>query len=164
LRELATYPDSQFNDQVDSTSQVFDFIKGRTLRSPGWGVPEEYRRQAEKALGRISERPVRLKAPHQSTVITITGRRIGVPATLIIEVTEEDSLALLQNGFKELRDESGPKARNGHELRETRRTLSWKGSRERMRPEKFPVPGTKFPARPPKIPCSRRAGKFDVAN
>jgi hypothetical protein len=105
----------QLTGSAQATSQLVDFTKGRTLHSHGWGVPEECRRQAEMELGkyrsqaakelvRIGERMVRLKAPRQMTVIPITGRRIGVPATRIIEVTEEESWALLQNGFKEVRD------------------------------------------------------------
>src|SRR5262249_6624757 len=44
LHELTTFPGAKYDDQVDSTSQAIAWLKQRT---PGWGIREYYRRQAD---------------------------------------------------------------------------------------------------------------------
>jgi hypothetical protein len=75
-RELSTYPATQFDDQVDSTSQFLDWNGGRTHQFRGHAVFELYRLLAEEAAGRgVSERMVKLSVPPGiSTVYTMTGQ------------------------------------------------------------------------------------------
>jgi predicted phage terminase large subunit-like protein len=107
IKELCTYPATQFDDQVDSTSQFLEWNRGRTHQFPCWGIFEFYRLEAEKALGVGSgERMVRLKVPHGTctTFYTILGKRIPSIGGTIVEVTEEEAKYLRPRGFIDVQD------------------------------------------------------------
>ena len=50
LHELATFPNGQYDDQADSTSQALDWIKGHSAESYAW-----FRLQARAALIQLGD-------------------------------------------------------------------------------------------------------------
>jgi predicted phage terminase large subunit-like protein len=96
VHELTTFPGAKYDDQVDSTSQFLDWSKQRW---PGWGISEHYRLLAENQRPRKAVM-IRLKGPAGiSHVYTMTGRAIMVQPDGTIEVSEEDEVPLLGNGW-----------------------------------------------------------------
>jgi len=99
LHELASFPKSKFDDQVDSTSQALEWLKQRVQ---GWGILEYYRLAAE-GIKMSTTRRVTLKAPAgTSHVQTMTGHSIMVRADGTIDVSEEDAGPLCAIGYLRL--------------------------------------------------------------
>jgi predicted phage terminase large subunit-like protein len=96
VHELTTFPGAKYDDQVDSTSQFLDWSK---QRPPGWSILEYYRLLPENQRPRKGAM-LKLKVPAGITrIYGITGHAIMVQQDRTIEVTEEDAVSLLRNGW-----------------------------------------------------------------
>lgn len=100
LLELTSFPNSKYDDQVDSTVNALAWLTQRTTM-PGWGWIEYARRQLAEQRGETarSNRMTRVKMPAGSSHWTlITGRSVAIPENRIIEVTQEELPSVLGNG------------------------------------------------------------------
>lgn len=96
LLELMTFPNSAFDDQVDSTSQALAWVK---QRPPGWGVFEYYRSLHECSQSARKESTALVKILSGSShVYLLDGTVVMVGADGIIEVSEENAKPLLMAG------------------------------------------------------------------
>jgi len=60
LHELTTFPNSKYDDQVDSTSQALDWFKQESVNGR-YGLFEYYKQEAEKIRkGELSPRPFQI--------------------------------------------------------------------------------------------------------
>jgi predicted phage terminase large subunit-like protein len=100
LRELLSFPNSKYDDQVDSTVFALAWVTER--REPG--IIGFYRQQAEQTAKPASDKPkmFRVWVPPSSHYHLSTGRAVMRPADGIIEVTEEEMVPLLQHGGKRM--------------------------------------------------------------
>ncbi|MCX7309515.1 MAG: phage terminase large subunit, partial [Afipia sp.] len=99
LHELSNFPNGKYDDQVDSTSQFFGWIK---TRFPGWGVFEFYSREAKALLNKSAGKYIRVQRPAHSqcsTLYTLSGEQINLGADGIVSLKEEDAIPLLRNGW-----------------------------------------------------------------
>jgi predicted phage terminase large subunit-like protein len=100
LRELLSFPNSTFDDQVDSTV----FALAWSTLNPEPGIITYYKNLA----GQTAPKPpangmVRVWVPGNVTHwILITGRTILIPPDRIAEVTAEESISILQQGGKRM--------------------------------------------------------------
>ncbi|MEA2980841.1 MAG: hypothetical protein QOF09_2664 [Alphaproteobacteria bacterium] len=98
LHELSTFPKSKYDDQIDSTSQVLEWLKQRV---PGWGLLQYY--AGAEMQNPAASRMVTLKVPAGiSHVCTITGRQVMVRPDGTIEVSAEEAAPLRWHGFHEV--------------------------------------------------------------
>jgi hypothetical protein len=73
------------------------------MRTPGWGLFEYMRLQAEATWAGQEAVMLKLQAPVGiSHVSTLSGRQIMVPCDRILEVTAEESKSLLGAGFQRI--------------------------------------------------------------
>jgi predicted phage terminase large subunit-like protein len=101
IHELTTFPNSKYDDQVDSISQFLAWTK---QRRPGWGWMEYIRQDSEARRLGLSINMVKLRAPEGiSHVSTLSGRLLPIPwPDRIIEVSDEDARPLYGAGFQRL--------------------------------------------------------------
>jgi predicted phage terminase large subunit-like protein len=100
LLELTGFPNSKYDDQVDSTVNALAWLTQRTTMS-GWGWLEYMRRELADQSGTSVEktRMVRVRMPPGSSLWSlITGRWVAIPEDRIIEVTQEELTSVLRNG------------------------------------------------------------------
>jgi predicted phage terminase large subunit-like protein len=98
LLELTTFPNSKNDDQVDSTVNALAWMTEQATK-PGMGILNYYKQEAEKLKGPSKTKMMRVTVPGESSHwILITGRNVSIPEDRIIEVTEEESIAVLRAG------------------------------------------------------------------
>ena len=101
LHELTGFPNTDFADQVDSTSQFLAWVRETT--SSFDSIMEFHRdgMEKEERKRKVKDEPtVRLLAPPGMTQIsTLSGRDIIVPADGIIAVCEDDAKPLALCGW-----------------------------------------------------------------
>jgi predicted phage terminase large subunit-like protein len=100
LRELLSFPDSKYDDQVDATVLALAWV----TEHPVPGIIEFYRQQAEQIAKPASDEP-KVRAwvpPGSSHYYLITGRQVMRPSNGIIAVTEEELGPLLQYGGRRM--------------------------------------------------------------
>jgi len=70
LLELTTFPNSKYDDQVDSTVNALAWLTQQTT-VPGWGWLELARRELSKQEGRVkrSARMTRVRMPHAADIL-----------------------------------------------------------------------------------------------
>jgi hypothetical protein len=99
LHELTVFPNGKHDDQADSTAQFLDWYK---MPFPGQNIFELYRMQAERLRRRTSSW-VRLRAPPGiGSVQTFSGRHINVGLDGAIEMSAEDALYCIRDGWTKL--------------------------------------------------------------
>lgn len=94
IHELTTFPRGKYDDQVDSTSQAFDWIK-----TPEPNALRYYRKLYTDMMDGQGGLVRLLVPPGRSHVTGMNGFEILVPSDRIIEVSEEDARALLGAGL-----------------------------------------------------------------
>src|SRR5262245_61927179 len=98
VHELTTFPAAKYDDQVDSTSQAIAWLKQRT---PGWGIREYYRRQAEALRAPAQPGTIRVKPlTPTTTVYTRSGQQFIAEADGTFELPEDDAKPLLAVGWQ----------------------------------------------------------------
>ena len=99
LLELVSFPNSKNDDQVNSTV----FALAWSTSKPEPGIIGFYRNEVAKIQGNAAGQSKLIRVlvpPGASHRYLITGRRVAIPPDRIIEVTEEEIGAVLQNGGK----------------------------------------------------------------
>jgi predicted phage terminase large subunit-like protein len=100
LLELTTFPNSKNDDQVDSTVNALAWSTQEATK-PGMGLLQYYKNAVEKLAQELNGtgKKIRVQVPQGSSHWTlITGRQVLIPPDRVIEVTEEESIPILQNG------------------------------------------------------------------
>jgi predicted phage terminase large subunit-like protein len=95
LLELTTFPNAKHDDQVDSTVHAPAWLTENETK-PGMNIfrLEQMRHEQRNRMIRVQVPP---GSSHWSL---ISGRRVAIPPSRIIEVTPEELAAVLQNGGK----------------------------------------------------------------
>jgi predicted phage terminase large subunit-like protein len=98
LHELTTFPNSKYDDQVDSTSQALAWTKQRPSAS-AW--IEFMRRQVEAQRAGASTAMVKLKVPDGVTHIYLKdGQLAAIRPDRTMDVSEENAKPLLAAGYR----------------------------------------------------------------
>jgi len=101
LHEIATFPNSKYDDQVDSTSQALAWTK---QRSPASGWIEFMRRQVEAQRTGASTAMVKPKVPDGvSHVYLKDGQLVAIRPDRTMAVSEENAKPLLAAGYQRAR-------------------------------------------------------------
>lgn len=100
LLELTTFPNSKNDDQVGSTVNALAWSTQEATK-PGMGIFWLYKMNEEKRKQELEGKRMMTRVqipPGSSHWILITGRQVAIPPDRIIEVTDEELAAVLQNG------------------------------------------------------------------
>jgi predicted phage terminase large subunit-like protein len=102
LLELTTFPNSKYDDQVDSTVHALAWLTEEATK-PGMGAYRYMQAKHEQLMQELEGKSTmkRVHVPQRTGYYTlISGRRVVIPPDGIIKVTEEELEAVLQNGGK----------------------------------------------------------------
>jgi hypothetical protein len=100
LLELTTFPNSKYDDQVDSTVNALAWYTGQANSSFANAIGF-LRNEIEKQQGPSKTKMIRVWVPGtSSTWYLITGRQVAIPEDRIIEATEEEAISIFRAGGK----------------------------------------------------------------
>jgi len=100
LSELLAFPNSKYDDQVDATVHALAWLTQEATK-PGMALYWATMMKHEKRMQELEGKMIRVQVPQGSSHWTlITGRRVAIPSSSIIEVTQEELGAVLRNGGK----------------------------------------------------------------
>jgi predicted phage terminase large subunit-like protein len=105
VREMTTFPNGKYDDQVDSTSQALEWVK---QRRPGQGFLD-YMREMDEQRASIDDNSISVKmiAPRNSTYVqTVTGLSISIPEDGIIYVRSADVESSSALGYRLVRNDT----------------------------------------------------------
>ena len=97
LRELLSFPNAKNDDQVDSTVFALAWI----TEHPEPGLLTYYKKEVER-MKPNTPGMIRVWVPGNTTHLHVNGRMnaILIPPGRVVELTTEESIAILQNGGK----------------------------------------------------------------
>jgi predicted phage terminase large subunit-like protein len=101
LLELTAFPNAKHDDQVDSTVNALAWLTEEATK-PGMNIYWlEKRRHEQRQQELAGKGMIRVQVPQESSHwVLITGRKVAIPPSRIIEVTREELPAVLRNGGK----------------------------------------------------------------
>jgi predicted phage terminase large subunit-like protein len=98
LDELAAFPNSRYDDQVDSTSQALSWLMQRSQEP---ALLTHYRRELEKVKKPLDQQPlIKLKAPYGISHVVVKACQVAVGNDGIVQLPKEDAAPFIRSGWE----------------------------------------------------------------